>query len=94
MRRHRLIMSGLMMRVQIGVQKSTGKIRGNWGCQKGVFLGTGKTAGKGQGRSSSCKCMGRSANFGSVVVLVVYTISSLQDYFGLWLQLFIEIQFY
>ena len=37
-RRHRLIMSGLMMRAQIGVQKSTGKIRGNWGCQKGVFL--------------------------------------------------------
>lgn len=32
------IMSGLMMRAQIGVQKSTGKIRGNWGCQKGVFL--------------------------------------------------------
>jgi hypothetical protein len=31
-------MSGLMMRAQIGVQKSTGKIRGNWGCQKGVFL--------------------------------------------------------
>jgi hypothetical protein len=28
-RRHRLIMSGLMMRAQIGVQKSTGKIREN-----------------------------------------------------------------
>ncbi len=26
------------MRAQIGVQKSTGKIRGNWGRQKGVFL--------------------------------------------------------
>ncbi len=38
MQRHRLIMSVLMMRAQIGVQKSTGKIRGNWGRQKGVFL--------------------------------------------------------
>ncbi len=39
-------MSGLMMRAQIGVQKSTGKIRGNWGCQKGVFLEGRRDAGK------------------------------------------------
>ena len=30
-----------MMRAQIGVQKSTGKIRGNWGVKKGVFGGVG-----------------------------------------------------
>ena len=28
---------GLMMRAQIGVQKSTEKIRGNWGAKKGCF---------------------------------------------------------
>ncbi len=40
------IMSGLMIRAQKGVQKSTGKIRGNLGRQKrGVFGGVG---GKGE----------------------------------------------
>ena len=48
-RRHRLIMRGLMMRAQIGVQKSTGKIRGNWGCQKGVFLKGSAEEGKNGG---------------------------------------------
>ncbi len=56
MRRHRLIMSGLMMRAQIGVQKSTGKIRGNWGVKKGCFEGSaeegkmGERVGAGDGR--------------------------------------------
>ncbi len=35
------IMSGLMMRAQIGVQKSTGKIRGNWRAKKGCFWRVG-----------------------------------------------------
>ncbi len=46
------------MRAQIGVQKSTGKIRGNWGRQKGVFFEGSAEEGK-FGQFGFCRCINR-----------------------------------